>query len=72
MSDQENDAKRYADLVKSHGKIPDETVADWKRMVTDESYDFHHRALIYRTATEALARIGRKFDVAEPIVKKGE
>ena len=41
MSDQENDARRYAALVRAHGKIPNETIADWKRMVTDESYDFH-------------------------------
>jgi hypothetical protein len=58
--------KGYDDRVRAHGRIPDATVADWKRQVTDESYPYAHRAMIWRTGKDALARVGIDWDVPEP------
>ena len=62
--------KANADRTQSHGVISDSTVADWTRMIGDPTYPIAHRQMLFATATAAMKRIGRKFDVPAPVEVK--
>jgi hypothetical protein len=53
-------------MTRAHGHIPDETVAEWRRIVVDPTTPPAWREMIIRTATDALTRIGKTFDVPAP------